>query len=67
MSRRHGALLSVGEIRQIVNVWSLNFWWTVEEVQTYLAKQGVGYSRGRIEEVGRMGVSTATAHRSPSI
>ena len=54
MGRRHGALLSLDEIQQIVNIWAPNFWWTVEEVQTYLAKQGIGYSCSRIEEAGRL-------------
>ena len=54
MSRRHGPLLSLDEIQQIVNVWAPNFWWTVEEVHTHLARQGIGYSRSQIEEAGRL-------------
>ena len=61
-SRRHGPLLStcpvrtvqgLDQIQQIVNVWAPQFWWTVEEVQAYLAKQGIEYSRSQIEEAGR--------------
>ena len=62
-SRRHGPLLStcpvrtvqgLDQIQQIVNVWAPQFWWTVEEVQAYLAKQGIEYSRSQIEEAGRL-------------
>jgi len=54
MSRRHGPLLSLDQIQQIVNVWVPQFWWRVEEVQAHLAKQGVAYSCPQIEEAGRL-------------
>jgi transposase-like protein len=59
MSRRHGSLLSLDQIQQIVNVWACNFWWSVEEVQAHLARQGGGnprleYSHNQIEEAGRL-------------
>ncbi len=68
MSRRHGPLLStcpvrtvqgLDEIQQIVNVWVPNFWWSVEEVQAHLARQGGGnprleYYHNQIEEAGRL-------------
>jgi DNA-directed RNA polymerase subunit RPC12/RpoP len=54
MGRRHGPLLSLDQIQQIVNVWAPQFWWRVEEVQAHLAKQGVAYSCHQIEEAGRL-------------
>ena len=53
MSRRHGSLLSLDQIQQIINVWACNFWWSVEEVQAHLARQGTEYSHHQIEEAGR--------------
>ena len=54
MSRRHGPLLSLDQIQQIINVWAPNFWWSLEEVQVHLVKQGMEYSPHQIEEAGRL-------------
>ena len=54
MSRRHGPLLTLDQIQQIVHVWAPNFWWTVEEVTAHLAEQGLKYTRHQIEEAGRL-------------
>lgn len=54
MSRRHGPLLTLDQIQQMVNVWAPNFWWTVEDVTAHLAEQGLAYSRSQVEEAGQL-------------
>jgi transposase-like protein len=54
MSRRHGPLLALDQIQQIVNVWASSFWWTSAEVTAHLQQQGFAYSRNQVEEAGRL-------------
>jgi transposase-like protein len=54
MSRRHGPLLTLDQIQQIINIWAGSFWWTIAEVTKHLQQQGYSYSRNQVEEAGQL-------------
>jgi len=54
MSRRHGPLLTLDQIQQIVTVWAPNFWWTADEVVAHLTAHGQTYTCSQVEEAGRL-------------